>query len=248
MDEAREDTEEEAAAAGIAAVVERTLQQAVVSKSLAAGRSGTLGTSDSLEGHGPALPEAESKPGTSDSSAPRTLVDMEKAEGSSTGNHPDSASLDPRQEEEPGSASAADVLPSGGSLDHLSTAEQHPSPTHADSKGKADADPGSKQDLPGTGQRGIGEASSRQNGSAAEAELSAPEPEQAPAQPSSASRPDSATPGKATRRKSQADSRALEREYLEGELDTLGEKEQEEVETLASHLCHKLMLRDRVGV
>ncbi len=36
------------------------------------------------------------------------------------------------------------------------------------------------------------------------------------------------------RRRSQADSRALEREYLEGELDALGEKEQEEVSL--SHL------------
>ncbi len=61
MDEDTEDTEDGAADAGIAAVVERTLQQAVVSKSLAAGRSGALGTSDSLEAHAPAVPEAESR-------------------------------------------------------------------------------------------------------------------------------------------------------------------------------------------
>ena len=40
------------------------------------------------------------------------------------------------------------------------------------------------------------------------------------------------TPRRASRRKSQADARGLEREYLEGELDALGEKEQEEVDLL----------------
>ena len=244
MDEDSEDTEEGAANAGIAAVVERTLQQAVVSKSLAAGRSGTLGTSDSLEAHAPAVPEAESRPsmlGIVDSSARNALADTEKAEGGSASHQPGPASLDTEQEVKPGSASAAESLdagPSGEAPDQSSTAEQHHSPSHADSKGIADASPGSKQNLLDTGQGGFGEASSRENGSTEAARTSTPEPEHDPAQPSTASRADSATPGKATRRKSQADSRALEREYLEGELDALGEKEQEEVGTLAPRLCH----------
>ena len=218
-------------------MVERTLQQAVVSKSLAAGRSGVLGTSDSLEAHAPAELEAESKPSVSDTSA-NALADTEKAEGSSASQHPESATLDSEQEAKPGSTSAAEASHAATSKeapDQLSTSEQHLSPDHADSSSKADARPGSKQDLLDTGQTRPGApSSSRENGSAEAASPSTPRPDQDLAQASSASRADSATPGKATRRKSQVDSRALEREYLEGELDALGEKEQEEVSL--SHL------------
>ncbi len=223
-----EDTEEESADAGIAAVVERTLQQAVVSKSLAAGRSGVLGTSDSLEAHAPAEQEAESKPSTSDISARN--ADTEKAESSSTSQHPESASLDAKQEAKPGSASAAeasDATTFKEAPDQSSTSEHHLSPDPADSSSKADVRSSSKQDLLDTGQRET--PSSKENGSMEAGAPSTPRPGQEPAQPSSASRADSATPGKASRRKSQVDSRALEREYLEGELDALGEKEQEEV-------------------
>ena len=207
----------------------------MVSKSLAAGRSGALGTSDSLEAHAPAEPEAESKPSTSNISTTNAIADTEKVEGSSASQHPESASLDAEQEAKPGSASAAEA--SDGATfkeapDQSSTSEHHLSPDPADSSSKADVRSSSKQDLLDTGQRETGTPSSRENGSMEAGGPSTPRPEQDPAQPSSASRADSATPGKASRRKSQVDSRALEREYLEGELDALGEKEQEEVRSL----------------
>ena len=235
-----EDAEEEAANAGIAAVVERTLQQAVVSRSLAAGRSGTLGTSDSMEGHASAVPEAGGEPGmpgTLDS-----LADTEEAPGSHPSRQSQTASLDKKdkkEEAEAKRASAAEALEgatSGAAPGQSGTTEQQPSPDHTDSSSKSDARYGSKQDLLDTGQAGTGLPSSRQSSSTDRPDVSTSQPELDPAHPSSPSRAASATPVKAARGRSQADARALEREYLEGELDALGEKEQEEVGHSAAQL------------
>ena len=237
-EEDSEQTEALAADAGIAAVVERTLQQAVVSKSLAAGKSGmlgTLGTSDSLEAHEPASPEAGSKAGalgTSDSSAPDALSDADKAEGSSASQHVSIARLGADEDAIPGSASAAEASDATqlSEVQHQSSnGRQHSVADHADDSGRADAKPGSTQDLLDTGQASTDEIQGSQAGSAEGTQTRAPEPELAPAQPSSASGGDPAKPVQATRRKSQAFSCALEREHLEGELDSLEEKEQEEV-------------------
>lgn len=238
VDEDTEDTEEEAANAGIAAVVERTLQQAVVSRSLAAGRSGALGTSDSMEAHASAVPEVGSEPsmlGTLDS-----LADTEEAAASHPSQQSKTASLDPEQEAEASSATAADAsegATSKAAPGQSGISEQQLSPDHAADSSKSDAGSGSKQDLLDTGQAGSGLPSSMQNGGTDVPRVSTPQPELDPRQPSSPSRAASTTPVKA-RRRSQADSRALEREYLEGELDALGEKEQEEVGRLAAQPMH----------
>lgn len=208
------------------------LLQAVVSKSLAAGRSGTLGTSDSLEAHAPAIPRAV-------------------GEGSSQSMHLEHASLEAEASDMSGSSSVMESAgPSVQRLDAADSPAGKPAAAHSSaSSSSADLRASAEQQLLDTGQ-----ALPSQPSSAAGQADRAAQPNQSPAQPgggmttqpeeplahsegrsAAAERPPAEpevappTPRRASRRKSQADARGLEREYLDGELDALGEKEQEEV-------------------
>ena len=229
-----EGTDEEAAGkadAVIAAVVERTLQQAVVSKSMAAGRSGTLGTSDSLEGHVAAESAAAGSPGAMGSlealSAPVASGAAEDSSPRHISQHP---SLTPEGESKAGSSSGdgPDGMATVGAQAQSSSPRKQASLDPSDSSAAADSRPGAKPDPLDTGQAESNESASalamRERGPAS----SPAQPKEDAGQVKSSSRPNSAQK-KSSQRRSQADSRALEREYLEGELDALGEKEQEEV-------------------
>lgn len=204
-EEIEEEAEEDA---GIAAVVERTLQQAVVSRTMAAGRSGALGASGSLEPEAPARSEA--------------------AEGSSPPAH---AGPDCQQDAKADSSSAADLKTAGAAAEEAfvesSSLEERTAPDKQ-TGGAGDLRNGERQDPSGAGQA----HSSKHANSIAGPHSSQAQPEDASAAAASPnSRPGSGeNPGRAVlRRRSQADAKAWEREYLEGELDALAEKEQEEV-------------------
>ena len=103
-------------------------------------------------------------------------------------------------------------------------------PSQPSSAGQADRAVQPEQSPP---QPGGGATAQPEEPSARSEGQSAPA-ESPPAEPSAGNvRAAPPTPRRASRRKSQADARSLEREYLEGELDALGEKEQEEVGLLS---------------
>ena len=194
--------------------------QAVVSKSLAVGRSGTLGTSDSLEAHAPVDPTAAGE-GSSQSIDPEhASLHSEGVDRSGSSSVMGSAGPSvqrPDATDSPVGKPAAAHSSASSSLAELTAgAEQRSLDT-----GQADraAQPNQSPAQPGGGATTQPEEPlAHSEGRSAAAERPPAEPEVAPP-----------TPRRASRRKSQADARGLEREFLEGELDALGEKEQEEV-------------------
>ena len=206
--------------------------QAVVSKSLAAGRSGTLGTSDSLEAHAPAKSAAAGEGSSQGSHLEHASLEAEASDMSGSSSVMDPAGP-PMQRPDAGDSAvgklaAAHSRASSSSADLRAGAEQQPldtgqAPPGQPSSAAGQAD-GAAQPSQSPAQPGGGlltqpeEPLARSEGCSAPAEGPPAEPKVAPP-----------TPRRALGRKSQADARGLEREYLEGELDALGEKEQEEV-------------------
>ena len=221
------------------------LSQAVVSKSLAAGRSGTLGTSDSLEAHAPAKPPAAGEGSSQSIQRKHDSLDPEGGDMSTS-----SSVMEP----------AAPSMQRPGAED---SPEEKPAAAHSsESSSSAESRAGAAQQTLDTGQAPPGQpGSTGQAVSSAQVEQSRALPGEAataqsegragpaegsPAEPSAGdARAAPPTPRRASRRRSQADARGLEREHLEGELDALVEKEQEEVglPSLTGH--HQTVIRMR---
>ena len=197
-----------------------------------------MGTSDDSEAQ---VPEVMGGVHNSASSAAQVKPDLSKAEGSSTGICPEHASLDAEYDARSDSKSAAEASDADGALAHSSSLDKHISTDDAADHAAADQRSSSKQNLLDTEQESSSGDCDKKSDRTEGPEAGSAKPTEESTQPGSSGRPDSATPAKASRRKSQADTRALEREYLEGELDALGEKEQEEVPHLLFE-CPKIYL------
>lgn len=205
-----------------------------------------LGTSDGSEAQ---VPEITGVAHNFASSAAQVEPDLLKAEDSSVGTYPEHASLDAEYDTRCDSKSAAGASDADAALAHSSDLDKHISTADAAESAASDAKSSSKHHLLDTGQESSSGDRDKKSDSTEGPEASSAKPSEESTQPSSSGRPESATPAKAIRRKSQADARALEREYFEGELDALGEKEQEEVPHLFSTVpkdiywrCYALLL------
>ena len=197
-----------------------------------------LGTSDGSEAQ---VPEITGGERNFASSAAPVEPALSKAEGSSIGICPEHTGLNAECDARSDSKSAAEASDADGALAHSSSLDKHVSTDDAADSAAAYARFSTKQNLLDTGQESSSGDCDKKSDSSKGPDASLAKPTEESTQPSSSGRPESAKPAKASRRKSQADARALEREYLEGELDALGEKEQEEVTHLISLVPKKTL-------